>query len=43
MTLVGPEELAPLGAAKGIQTAERLLGPLLIGLGLLAIRRRLRW
>ncbi|HEX7550667.1 MAG TPA: hypothetical protein VF579_08845 [Candidatus Methylomirabilis sp.] len=43
MTLVGSEELAPLGAAKGIQTAERLLGPLLIGLGLLAIRRRLRW
>jgi hypothetical protein len=43
MTLVGSEELVPLGAAKGIQTAERSLGPLLIGLGLLAIRRRLRW
>lgn len=43
MTLMGTEDLVPLGAAKGIQTAERLLGPLLIGLGLLALRRRLRW
>ena len=41
MTLLKPEELEPMGFAKGVQTLQSLLGPLLLSLFALAVRQRL--
>lgn len=42
MTLLKPDDLVPIGWAKYVNTAESLLGPLLIGLFALALRQRLK-
>lgn len=42
MTLLKPEDLIPNGCAKYVNTAESLLGPLLIGLFALTLRQRLK-
>jgi uncharacterized protein YjbI with pentapeptide repeats len=43
MVLITPLDLAPVQCAKGVATLERVAGPVLIGLFLLAVRHRLRW
>jgi uncharacterized protein YjbI with pentapeptide repeats len=42
MTLLKPDDLVPLGYAKGIKAMESLLGPLFLGLFALAVRQRLK-
>jgi len=42
MTLLRPDDMVPVGWSRLIQTAQSLLGPLLMGLAGLAIRQRLR-
>jgi len=42
MTLLRPEDLTPIGYAKGVATVQGLLGPLILGLFALAVRQRLR-
>jgi uncharacterized protein YjbI with pentapeptide repeats len=42
MTFLRPEDLIPIGCARFINTAQSLLGPLLLGLFALALRQRLR-
>jgi len=42
MTLLRPDDLAPVGYAKNVHAFESLLGPILIGLFALALRQKLK-
>jgi uncharacterized protein YjbI with pentapeptide repeats len=43
MTLLGPDDLAPVQCAKGVATLQRLAGAPLLALAVVAVYRRLRW
>src|SRR5262249_1013595 len=42
MILLKPDDLVPLGYAKGVNAIQSLLGPLFLGLFALAVRQRLK-
>ena len=42
MTLLKPDDLVPMGYAKGVNAMQSLFGPLLLGLFALAVRQRLK-